>query len=129
MRVPTRPLLLTVLLIAIILSILLYTTQDPDWFLSTTLALGFMTSCIFKLAISVGSQQIHSAPPILVTFLLCAATIGSTVAPALSALVVSMFGVSSAMLMTAIGFVLVAILVVICLLMEKRENSIQVVNE
>jgi TsgA-like MFS transporter len=129
MKVPTRPLLLTVLLMAIILSILLYTTQDPDWFLTITLALGFMTSCIFKLAISVGSQQIHSAPPILVTFLLCAATIGSTVAPALSALVVSMFGVSSAMLITVIGFVLVAILVVICLLMEKRENSIQVINE
>jgi TsgA-like MFS transporter len=128
MKVPTRPLLLMVLLIAIILSILLYTTKDPNWFLSTTLALGFMTSCIFKLAISVGSQQIHSAPPILVTFLLCAATIGSTVAPALSALVVSMFGVSSAMLMTVIGFVLVAILVVICLLMEKRANSIQVIN-
>lgn len=129
MKVPTRPLLLTVLLMAIVLSILLYTTQDPDWFLTITLALGFMTSCIFKLAISVGSQQIHSAPPILVTFLLCAATIGSTVAPALSALVVSMFGVSSAMLMTVIGFVLVAILVVICLLMEKHENSIQVISE
>ena len=123
-KVPTRPLLLSVMLIAIILSILLYTTQDPDWFLTITLALGFMTSCIFKLAISVGSQQVHSAPPILVTFLLCAATIGSTAAPALSALVVSIFGVSSAMLMTVIGFVLVAMLVVICLLMEKRADSI-----
>jgi TsgA-like MFS transporter len=128
MKVPTRPLLLTVLLIAIILSALLYTTQDPDVFLSITLALGFMTSCIFKLAISVGSQQIHSAPPILVTFLLCAATIGSTAAPALSAIVVSIFGVSSAMLMTVIGFVLVAILIVICLLMEKHANSIQVIK-
>jgi TsgA-like MFS transporter len=127
-KVPTRPLLLSVMLIAIILSILLYTTQDPDWFLTITLALGFMTSCIFKLAISVGSQQVHSAPPILVTFLLCAATIGSTAAPALSALVVSIFGVSSAMLMTVIGFVLVAMLVVICLLMEKRAKSIQVIN-
>jgi TsgA-like MFS transporter len=124
MKVPTRPLLLSVMLIAIILSTLLYTTQDPDVFLSITLALGFMTSCIFKLAISVGSQQVHSAPPILVTFLLCAATIGSTAAPALSALVVSIFGVSSAMLMTVIGFVLVAMLVVICLLMEKRADSI-----
>jgi TsgA-like MFS transporter len=124
MKVPTRPLLLIVMLIAIILSTLLYTTQDPDVFLSITLALGFMTSCIFKLAISVGSQQVHSAPPILVTFLLCAATIGSTAAPALSALVVSIFGVSSAMLMTVIGFVLVAMLVVICLLMEKRADSI-----
>jgi TsgA-like MFS transporter len=128
MKVPTRPLLLSVMLIAIILSTLLYTTQDPDVFLSITLALGFMTSCIFKLAISVGSQQVHSAPPILVTFLLCAATIGSTAAPALSALVVSIFGVSSAMLMTVIGFVLVAMLVVICLLMEKRADSIQVIN-
>jgi TsgA-like MFS transporter len=127
-KVPTRPLLLTVMLIAIILSTLLYTTQDPEVFLNITLALGFMTSCIFKLAISVGSQQVHSAPPILVTFLLCAATIGSTAAPALSALVVSIFGVSSAMLMTVIGFVLVAILVVICLLMEKRADSIQVIN-
>ena len=127
-KVPTRPLLLTVMLIAIILSILLYTTQDPEVFLNITLALGFMTSCIFKLAISVGSQQVHSAPPILVTFLLCAATIGSTAAPALSALVVSIFGVSSAMLMTVIGFVLVAMLVVICLLMEKRAKSIQVIN-
>jgi TsgA-like MFS transporter len=128
MKVPTRPLLLIVMLIAIILSTLLYTTQDPDVFLSITLALGFMTSCIFKLAISVGSQQVHSAPPILVTFLLCAATIGSTAAPALSASVVSIFGVSSAMLMTAIGFGLVGILVVICLLMEKNANSIQVIN-
>jgi TsgA-like MFS transporter len=127
-KVPTRPLLLSVMLIAIILSILLYTTQDPEVFLNITLALGFMTSCIFKLAISVGSQQVHSAPPILVTFLLCAATIGSTAAPALSALVVSIFGVSSAMLMTVIGFVLVAMLVVICLLMEKRAKSIQVIN-
>jgi TsgA-like MFS transporter len=127
-KVPTRPLLLSVMLIAIILSILLYTTQDPEVFLNITLALGFMTSCIFKLAISVGSQQVHSAPPILVTFLLCAATIGSTAAPALSALVVSIFGVSSAMLMTVIGFVLVAMLVVICLLMEKRADSIQVIN-
>ena len=127
-KVPTRPLLLSVMLIAIILSILLYTTQDPDWFLTITLALGFMTSCIFKLAISVGSQQVHSAPPILVTFLLCAATIGSTAAPALSALVVSIFGVSSAILMTVIGFVLVEMLVVICLLMEKRAKSIQVIN-
>jgi TsgA-like MFS transporter len=128
MKVPTRPLLLIVMLIAIILSTLLYTTQDPDVFLSITLALGFMTSCIFKLAISVGSQQVHSAPPILVTFLLCAATIGSTAAPALSALVVSIFGVSSAMLMTVIGFVLVAMLIVICLLMEKCANSTQVIN-
>ncbi len=124
MKIPTRPLLVTVIIIAVILSILLYTSQDPQWFLTVTLALGFMTSCIFKLGISVGSQQIQNAPPILVTFLLCSATVGSTIAPALSALVVSIFGVSSAMLMTVIGFVLVGLLVATCLLLEKRASTI-----
>ena len=48
---------------------------------------------------------------------------GSTVAPALSALVVANFGVSSAMLMTVIGFVLVAILISTCLLLEQKARS------
>jgi TsgA-like MFS transporter len=122
-KVPTRPLLLTVIAVAIILASLLYATEDPDWFLTITLGLGFMTSCIFKLGISVGSQQIKNAPPILVTFLLCSATVGSTVAPALSALVVANFGVSSAMLMTVIGFVRVAILISTCLLLEQKARS------
>jgi TsgA-like MFS transporter len=125
MKVPTRPLLLSVIVVAIVLTSLLYTTDDPDWFLTVTLGLGFMTSCIFKLGISVGSQQINNAPPILVTFLLCSATVGSTVAPALSALVVEKFGVSSAMLMTVIGFVLVAILMSTCLLLEHKALTTQ----
>ncbi|MEP2651666.1 MAG: MFS transporter TsgA [Paraglaciecola sp.] len=129
MKVPTRPLLLGVIVVAIVLSTLLYTTDDPHWFLTITLGLGFMTSCIFKLGISVGSQQIKNAPPILVTFLLCSATVGSTLAPALSALVVSNFGVSSAMLMTVIGFVLVAILISTCLLLEKKAQAIEANQE
>ena len=119
-KVPTRPLLLVVTISAVVIAVMLQNTQDPDWFLTVTLALGFLTSCTFKLAISIGSQQIDNAPPILVTFLLCSATIGSAVAPALSAFVVSLFGVGSAMLMTVIGYVLVALLFSICLLLEKR---------
>jgi TsgA-like MFS transporter len=122
-KVPTRPLLLAVLVIAIVLAFILQSTPDPQWFLTVTLALGFLTSCIFKLGISVGSQQVQSAPPILVTFLLCSATVGSTIAPALSAYVVSIFGVASAMVMTAVGFLLVALLIVICLFMEKQTQS------
>ena len=128
-KVPTRPLLLSVLLIAILLASALYYTGDPDQFLTITLGLGFMTSCIFKLGISVGSQQIKNAPPILVTFLLCSATVGSTIAPALSALVVENFGVRSAMLMTMIGFVLVAILMTSCLVLEQRFRSTQALPE
>lgn len=122
-KVPTRPLLLTVLVIAIVLALVLQSTSDPQWFLTVTLALGFLTSCIFKLGISVGSQQVQNAPPILVTFLLCSATVGSTIAPALSAYVVSIFGVGSAMVMTAIGFLLVGLLIVICLFMEKQSET------
>jgi len=125
-KVPTRPLLLSVLAIAVVISGYLYTTQDPHQFLTATLALGFMTSCIFKLGISVGSQQIPSAPPILVTFLLCSATVGSTIAPALSALVVEHFGVRSAMLMTLLGFVLVAVLMAVCLVLERNARAKQV---
>ncbi|MCF2947437.1 MFS transporter TsgA [Paraglaciecola aquimarina] len=122
MKVPTRPLLLCVLAIAVALSFLLYSTSDPDWFLTVTLGLGFLTSCIFKLGISIGTQQIKNAPPFLVTFLLCSATLGSTIAPALSALVVSTFGVSSAMLMTLIGFSLVAVLICACLVLEHKKG-------
>lgn len=119
-KVPTRPLLMAVIAIAIGLAFILQTTQDAHWFLMVTLALGFFTSCIFKLAISIGSQQIDNAPPILVTFLLCAATVGSTAAPALSAFVVSIFGVGSAMTMTLIGFCLMAVLMSLCLLLEQK---------
>ena len=119
-KVPTRPLLLVVTISAVVIAVMLQNTQDPDWFLTVTLALGFLTSCTFKLAISIGSQQIDNAPPILVTFLLCSATVGSTVAPALSAFVVSLFGVGSAMLMTVIGYVVVALLFATCLLLENR---------
>jgi TsgA-like MFS transporter len=119
-KVPTRPLLLVVTISAVVIAVMLQNTQDADWFLTVTLALGFLTSCTFKLAISIGSQQIDNAPPTLVTFLLCSATIGSTVAPALSAFVVSLFGVGSAMLMTVIGYVVVALLFATCLLLENR---------
>lgn len=125
-KIPVRPLLLTVSLCAVVISWILITTEDPQWFLSVTLALGFMTSCIFKLGISVGSEQIKNSPPILVTFLLCSATVGSTIAPAFSALVVSYFGVASAMLMTVCGFSMVLMLFVLCLAFERKQKSIQV---
>jgi MFS transporter, TsgA protein len=125
-KIPVRPLLLTVSFCAVFISTILLTTDDPQWFLTVTLALGFMTSCIFKLGISVGSEQVSHSPPILVTFLLCSATVGSTLAPAVSALVVSYFGVVSAMVMAVGGFSFVFLLFVLCLLLEKQYKSMQV---
>ena len=121
-RLPVRAILLVVLTIAISLSGFLMLTQNPKHFLTATLALGFFTSCIFKISISVGSQQIQQSPPVLVTFLLCCATTGSTLAPALSAAIVSQFGIVSAMQTTFVGFILLTILISVCLFVERQNK-------
>lgn len=121
-RVPTRPFLMSVSILAVLLATVLYFTNDPQLFLNVTLALGFLTSCIFKIGISVGSQQIQQAPPILVTFLLCSATMGSTLAPVVSAKIVDLYGVHSAILLTLLGFSCVTVLFAMCLIIEKRQK-------
>lgn len=127
-RVPTRLFLMSVSLLAVIIAAVLYFTTEPQVFLKVTLALGFLTSCIFKIGISVGSQQIPKAPPILITFLLCSATMGSTLAPVVSAKVVALFGVHSAILLTLFGFSCVTILFALCLMIEKRQKQVSSKN-
>jgi TsgA-like MFS transporter len=123
-KVPTRLFLMSVSILAVLLAAVLYFTTAPQIFLKVTLALGFLTSCIFKIGISVGSQQIPRAPPILVTFLLCSATMGSTLAPVVSAKVVALYGVHSAILLTLSGFSCVTILFALCLMIEKRQKQV-----
>lgn len=122
-KIPTRIFLIFVSSIAVLISWLMFTTKEPDTFLQLTGSLGLLTSCIFKVGISVGTQQIPKSPPILVTFLLCSATFGSTIAPALSSVIVNIYSVSAAIQLSAIGFTLVAILFSICLILEKRALS------
>ncbi|WP_025821601.1 MFS transporter TsgA [Shewanella marina] len=119
--VSARILLVTVTLIGIGISYTLFNLNSSEQFLMVTLGLGFCTSCMYKIGISVGSQQIDNAPPRLVTFLLCCGTVGSTLAPALSAQAVEAFGVQSAMLLTVVGFTVVASLFISCLILEKRQ--------
>lgn len=129
-KLPTRIFLLSVCSIALILIWMLTLTNSADWFLTLTLVLGFCTSCIFKIGIAVGTLQIKNSPPILVTFLLCSATMGSTVAPALSSFIVDLSGTKSAMLMTAIGYSIVACLFAICIGLEyKGRNSVKRLDE
>lgn len=122
-KIPARLMLVTVIVIAIFVTSFLSLTRDPKLFLTLTLAFGFLTSCVYKLGISVGSQQIKNSPAVLVTFLLTCGTVGSTMAPALSAAIVERFGVASAMTMTAIAFLAVCAAVVTCLTLEKLVNS------
>lgn len=115
-----RYLLVIILFIAILVTAFLNITTSATAFLYTTVLFGFFTSAIYKIGISIGSQQIQNAPAILVTFLLTCGGIGSTAAPAFSAFFVSNFGVHSAMVITTIAFVVVCILFIICLLLEKQ---------
>ncbi|MCS4317173.1 MULTISPECIES: MFS transporter TsgA [Serratia] len=122
-KIPARVMLVAVSIIAILVTFYLSITHNPRVFLTLTLGFGFLTSCVYKLGISVGSQQVKNSPAVLVTFLLTCGTVGSTISPALSAAIVDRFGVASAMVMTVLGFTAVCIAIVACLILEKIENT------
>jgi TsgA-like MFS transporter len=63
--------------------------HDAHAFFTATIAFGFTSTCLFKLLISIGSEQIADPPPQLVTMLLLSASVGGTIAPVLSAAIVA----------------------------------------
>ena len=75
--------------------------HDARAFFTATFAFGLTSTCLFKLLISIGSEQIADAPPQLVTLLLLSASVGGTIAPALSAAIVNVRGAHA-----GIGFAL-----------------------
>ncbi|MGS0674085.1 MFS transporter TsgA [Shewanella sp. 125m-1] len=123
-KIPPRALLVTVTLIAVVILTLLRNVDSASTFLTITLALGFSTSCMYKIGISVGSEQVKNAPAKLVTFLLMCGTLGSTLGPVLSAQVVSAFGVSAAISMSLVGFAAVFLLFACALIIEIKENRL-----
>lgn len=122
-KIPPRILLVAVTLIAVGILTLLNMVDSASTFLTITLVLGFSTSCMYKIGISVGSEQVSNAPPKLVTFLLMCGTLGSTLGPVLSAQVVSVFGIGAAITMSLIGFVAVFLLFALALIMEIKEKK------
>lgn len=120
-KIPQRSLLMLVTVLASLITFTFMLASSAEWFLFTSYLFGFTTTCIYKIAISVGSQQLASAPAVLVTFLLFSGNVGSTIAPILSGWVVQLFGVQSAIIMTWVGYTFVALVFGFCLLLEKRE--------
>jgi TsgA-like MFS transporter len=72
--------------------VLIATAATAAQFFGLTLAFGFVSTCMYKLMISVGSEQLVAAPPRLVTFLLLSGSVGGTLAPLVSAGIVHAFG-------------------------------------
>jgi len=122
-KVPPRLVLIFIALLAVADTFYLTNTNSVDNFLTAVLVLGFFTASMYKISISIGSQQVKNAPPRLVTFLLTCGTVGGTIAPALSAKFVEYAGEKSAIYLAFGGFVAVALLLFAVLTLEKKANS------
>lgn len=122
-KVKPRWMLMVAVSIAIVMSMFFTLTSNGEHFLMLSFAFGFFTTCIYKIAMAVGSEQINNTPAMLVTFLLFSGGIGSASAPAVSGFVVSIYGPKGAMWMTTISFSIVAIMFGVCLLLERLSHK------
>ena len=117
--IPTRIMLLVVSGIAITCTTAFLLIESVETFLTLGLAFGLLTTCIYKIAISVGTQQIADSPPMLVTLMLFSGSIGSTLAPVVSGLVVEGSDEKGALMLALAGFVTMLVLFISAMLLER----------
>ena len=117
--IPTRIMLLVVSGIAIACTTAFLLIESIETFLTLGLAFGLLTTCIYKIAISVGTQQIADSPPMLVTLMLFSGSIGSTLAPVVSGLVVDSSDEKGALMLALAGFVTMLVLFISAMLLER----------
>ena len=117
--IPTRIMLLVVSAIAIASTTAFLLIESVETFLTLGLAFGLLTTCIYKIAISVGTQQIADSPPMLVTLMLFSGSIGSTLAPVVSGLVVDSSDEKGALMLALAGFVTMLALFITAMLLER----------
>ena len=118
-RVPPRFVLLFALAMGTVLTLVLASLADAHAFFLVTFAFGFSTTCMFKLMISIGSEQLPTSPPTLVTFLLFCSGIGTTAAPIVSGQLVKLAGIHAS-LWVAFGFYAATMLAIVATLVTER---------
>ena len=118
-RIPPRFVLLFALVMGAVLSLVLALTTDAHAFFLVTFAFGFTTTCMFKLMISIGSEQLPSSPPPLVTFLLFCSGIGTTAAPLISAQIVKAAGLHASLWLSFGSYVATLLIVGAALATER----------
>lgn len=96
-RLPPRAVLIFALVMGVSLTLTLALLTNVHAFFLVTFAFGFTTTCMFKIMISIGSEQLPGSPPSLVTFLLLCSGIGTTVAPLLSGAIVRVAGLHASL--------------------------------
>jgi len=118
-RVAPRALLVGAGAVAAGLATVLAATTNAPTFFTLTALFGFCSTSMYKLMISVGSEQLAGAPPRLVTFLLLAGSLGSTLAPAVSALVAGAHGARASLGLAATAYACAVGLFVVALRLER----------
>jgi TsgA-like MFS transporter len=118
-RVPPRLVLLIAASAAVVCTLLLASTPSPSFFFTMTLAFGFCSTCMYKLMISLGTEQVASPPPQLVTFLLLSGALGGTLGPVLSGRVVHAFGLHAGPIMALLCYATTLLFVVVALVLER----------
>jgi TsgA-like MFS transporter len=118
-RVPPRGVLIVASCSAVVCTFLLASTPSAHAFFTLTSVFGFTSTCMYKLMISIGSEQVASPPPQLVTFLLLAGAIGGTIAPAASGAVVGVFHVHAGPLMAFGCYAGALVCIVLALALER----------
>lgn len=118
--IPTRLMLLVVSGIAITCTTLFLLINSVGAFLTLGLAFGLLTTCIYKIAISVGTQQIADSPPMLVTLMLFSGSIGSTLAPVISGWVVESSDEKGALMLALAGFIMMLVLFIVAMVLERK---------
>jgi MFS transporter, TsgA protein len=122
-RIAPRVLLVGAGVVATALVTVLAGTTNATSFFTLTALFGFCSTCMYKLMISVGSEQLADAPPRLVTFLLLSGSLGSTLAPAVSALVAGTHGPRAALALAATGYACAVGLFVVALWLERSHRA------
>jgi MFS transporter, TsgA protein len=118
-RIPPRLVLLVAASAAVVCTLLLASTASAAIFFEATLAFGFCSTCLYKLMISLGTEQVAAAPPQLVTFLLFSGALGGTIGPALSGRVVHAFGLHAGPAMAFVCYAATLALIVFALVLER----------
>ncbi|HTJ27623.1 MAG TPA: MFS transporter TsgA [Candidatus Limnocylindria bacterium] len=118
-RIPARLVLVIAGCAAAGCTLVLASTGSAPTFFAATAAFGFCSTCLYKLMISLGTEQVAAAPPQLVTFLLFAGALGGTIGPALSGRVVHALGLHAAPAMAFVCYAATLVLVVAALVLER----------
>ena len=98
--------------------------HDAHAYFAATIAFGFASTCLFKLMISIGSEQVPDSPPQLVTFLLLSASVGGTIAPVVSARFVGLSGAHAGVIMATCCYALTLVCVLAALAVERSRRSL-----